>query len=60
MEQTPHKLFDVWEEPGALHPWKAQLNGYVVEQDARAAVESYVAAAKELLSRDSESKECSR
>ena len=56
MEQTSHKLFDVWEEPGTLHPWKAQLNGYVVEQDSRAAVESYVAAEKERLSRDSESK----
>jgi hypothetical protein len=53
MSHIPHKLFEVWQEPGTLHPWKAQLNGYVVEQDTRAAVESYVAAEKELLFRDS-------
>jgi hypothetical protein len=56
MEQTPHKLFDVWEEPGTLHPWKVQVKRGVFEHDTRAVAESIAAAEKELLSRDSESK----
>jgi hypothetical protein len=56
MKQTLHELFDVWEEPGTKYPWKAQLKAWVAEHETRAGVESYVAAEKELLSRDSESK----
>ena len=56
MQPTSHKLFDVWEEPGASHPWKVQVKWGVFEHDTQAAADSIAAAEKELFSQDSESK----